>query len=279
MFEEFVKRLQDYPRFDTAENFEGLPEWKYSGPEDPNLKNLIEEHELEKMAGNGTEIERFLNLMEWVHPLLSQDGEMGIPEVINTPRIIDFVKNKGYSVNCWMKAVVLNEALLSLGFRARRISCKPSKADGNSHSIVMVFSNTKQKWICLDPTFNTYFHDESGGILGFLEIRERYMTGEMPPFRSINVPKKAPLTLHGTPFDSYDEWYAVYMAKNCFRLSCPLKSAFGYESSESPSWVFLSPSAYQPDEMEKSHHLGKGERSRMYFTCNIKYFFQEPELN
>ncbi|GAF80955.1 unnamed protein product [marine sediment metagenome] len=267
MLDEYIERLQDYPKFDTGEKFNNLPKWEYCKPDAPSLSKLSNEYNLKDVAGSGTEIEKMLNLMDWVHRVTSSKGEIGNPEVLNAPSIIEFVRSKGLSVNCKMKSIVLNEILLSFGYHSRRISLKPSKFDGDSHSIVMVFSNTHKKWICLDPTFNTYFHNDSGEILGYIEIREIYRKGEIPKFRPIQFTIRPPLMLAGKRFDSYDEWYAVYMAKNCFQAASPQKSAFGYESSESTNWILLLPSNFQSDEIG---------RVNTYITHNPEYFFQEP---
>jgi len=267
MFVEFIGRLQDYPKYDTGEHFNNLPKWEYSKPDAPSLRELSTEYNLKDVAGNGTEIERIINLCDWAHRVTSSKGEIGNPEVLNAPAIIEFVKSEGRAVNCKMKSIVLNEILLSFGYNSRRISLKPSIFDGDSHSIVMVFSNTYKKWICIDPTFNTYFHNDSGGILGYLEIREIYRKGEIPEFRPIQLTIQPPLMLAGKRFDSYDEWYAVYIAKNCFQASSPQKSAFGYESSESINSILLLPANFQSDETG---------RANTYATRNPKYFFQEP---
>ena len=268
MFREFVKRLQDHPGFDHSASTAELPEWSYSGPEDPALQQLVKQHNLKKVAGNGPEIQQMLNLMEWVHRLLSRDGEIGNPAVLNTPAIIEFVNNGDRSVNCRIKAIVLNEALLSLGFKSRRISFLPSVFDSDSHAIVTVFCEAKQKWICMDPTFNTYFFNDNGDILGYLEIRDKYKSGEIPRFRHITIIPEWALMLNGKPFETYDAWYSVYMAKNCFRAACPLKSEFDYESSDSWERFYLSPTGYRPEDM--------GQPLK-FFTGNAKYFFKKPE--
>ncbi len=196
--------------------------------------------------------------------------------MLSTPAIIDFVEKGNHAVNCQMKAIVLTEVLLAQGFRARRISCRPAQFDGDSHAIVMVYSDARQNWICLDPTFNTYFHDEAGGVLGFAEIRQGYASGTLPQFRSITLPRSAPLMLAGIPFDTYDAWYAVYMAKNCFSISSPLKSEFGYESSAAASWVWLLPLNYEPEEMGYTGSRSSHGQSKRFLTRNLDYFFKKP---
>jgi hypothetical protein len=267
MFDNFVKRLGEFPSSGEADGVQELPQWMYSLPGEPDLKNLNKEHNLKRIAGKGGKIETFLNLKDWVHTRLSVDGEVGKPERLDTPSIFNYVDISHHAVNCRMKSIVLNEALLALGYRSRRISFIPSIADSDTHSMVTVFSQTLQKWICLDPTFNTHFYDASGNIMGFLEIREAYKKGEIPNFRSIQIPIEGPLVLHGERFDSYDAWYAVYIAKNCFQAMCPLKSELGYESSETPAWICLIPLKFKPETATKV---------KTYFTSDQGYFFHKP---
>jgi hypothetical protein len=265
----FIDRLKEYPSFDTSSNKNSLPSWIYTNSNDENLNRLREKYDLEKVAGKGNEIERLINLMEWVHKMLHRnEAEYGVPKEKDAFSIIEFVQEKGNYINCKMKSLVLNEVLLSLGYSSRRIIFKPIAPEGDVHSIVSVYSTTLRKWICLDPTFNTYFVDESGEILGFLDIREIYKTGIAPNFKSIIIPMDDPLRLWGIPFDSYNNWYAVYMAKNSFQVLCPVKSEFAYESSEDAKYVLLSP---------KEFNINVGDnKPNWVFVKDMNYFFEKP---
>ncbi len=66
--------LARYPDFDANEEPQGLPEWAYSGPEDADLRKLAAAYRLGEIAGEGTELERLLNLMNWVHQRLGKGG-------------------------------------------------------------------------------------------------------------------------------------------------------------------------------------------------------------
>jgi hypothetical protein len=267
MLDGHVELLRSYPGFDSADGVAHLPPWTYATTSDPSLTKMSEQYRLKEIAGQGSEVGRFLRLMEWAHRITEGRGDLGDPDALNAPAIIEFVRSTGRPVNCRMKAIVLNEALLALGWCSRRISFQPARHDGDSHSIVTVFSRGLSNWICLDPTFNTYFHDGNGVPLGYLEVRDAYRSGRVPSFRPITIPVEGELMLAGQAFDGYDPWYAVYMAKNCFKVSCPQKSAFGYESSESPVWIVLHPVGYQPDSMG---------RANTTHTTSARSYFQAP---
>ena len=46
------------------------------------------------------------------------------------------------------------------------------------HVINAVYSNTLDKWLWMDPTFNAYVTDEKGNLLGIGEVRERLRKNE-----------------------------------------------------------------------------------------------------
>jgi hypothetical protein len=267
LFIEYVCRLQDYPDFLESEKADEIPGWEYAEPSDENLSQLVKKYDLNKVAGKGTEAERWLRLVDWVHRKLFRVGKVGYPKKLNTPSIVEFVENKDLAVNCRMYTIVLNEILLALGYHSRRISFRPIRPDGDTHSLVTVYSKAWEKWVCLDPTFNTFFYDESGEILSYLEIRECYTSGRIPRFRQITIELDWTLKAAGCEFDTYDTWYAVYMAKNCFQVTCPRKSAFGHESTKGIAWVTLLPSGFQPEAKAKP---------RMFRTNNFGHFFRRP---
>jgi hypothetical protein len=263
----YVEQLKSYPRFDSTGDVGDLRSWGYASPDDPSLVKMNEQYGLKGIAGEGAERSRFLRLLDWAHRVTRGTGDIGTPDALNTPTIVEFVRSTGQAVNCRMKAIVLQEALLALGYRSRRISLQPAREDGDTHSIVTVYSRDQGRWICLDPTFDTYFHDDHGAPLGYLEIRHAYESGRVPRFRSITIPLQGSLGLAGQAFDSYDSWYAVYIAKNCFKASCPQRSAFGYESSDALARVALVPGGYGFDP---------GDGGDTTYTTDADYFFRAP---
>lgn len=261
----YIQRLQEFPKFSNEVTEDNTCNWKYD-LNSPDLDNLKKTYDLKTIIGTGTEIEGFLNLTDWVHRITKSQGELGNPDTLTSIAIINYVKTRNHAVNCKMKAIVLNEILLSFGYYSRRISFMPSIFDGDLHSIVTVYSNELKKWVCLDPTFNTYFHDADGNLLGYLEIRDAYTSGRIPEFRSINMTREYPLRMAGIEFYGYDQWYSVYMAKNCFRASCPQTSQFGYDTLDDRILVNLLPVGYTEDNPSVN----------TISTNNSYVFFQQP---
>jgi 2,4-dienoyl-CoA reductase-like NADH-dependent reductase (Old Yellow Enzyme family) len=69
---------------------------------------------------------------------------------------------------------------------------------------------------------------------------------------------------------TYDAWYSVYMAKNCFRFCTPLISECGQESNDLRQFVLLDPKGY-----EESNEYDSPE-GLVYKTDNIRYFLEPP---
>lgn len=57
-------------------------------------------------------------------------------------------------------AQMLNECYLAMGFKSRFITCMPKVMINDCHVINAVYSNTLDKWLWMDPTFNAYVTDE-----------------------------------------------------------------------------------------------------------------------
>jgi len=265
LFDTYFQRLKEFPNIRSDSTSNTSLGWEYDQTV-PELADFVVTHNLRDVMGDGTEIERFIYLMEWVHEKTYSEKELGNPDTLNSLAILNYITTQKRAVNCRMKSIVLNEILLSLGYCSRRLSCKPSLFDGDSHAIVTVYSNEMDKWICLDPTFNTFFHDGEGNVLSYVEIRNAYTNGEIPAFRAIPLTPTGSLMLSGIAFETYDQWYAVYMAKNCFKASCPQHSKFGYEDSEGLTYVYLLPKGYVAEDLGND----------AIFTYNSRDFFKKP---
>ena len=74
------------------------------------------------------------------------------------------------ALNCRSKAIALTDILNSYGIKALPICCVSN--NGGSHFLVNVWLREENRFIVLDPSFNCYFGNESGGELSIHELRE-----------------------------------------------------------------------------------------------------------
>jgi hypothetical protein len=252
----------------------GLPPFSYTNSSDKRLRKLRETFNLDSIAGNGTDLEQVLNLLQWAHTVVRHDGNSTNPAQRDALSIIQVCRDEDRGVNCRMMATVLNEAYLAMGFKSRHVTCLPmNKEDPDCHVTNMVFVPSLNKWIYVDPTFGGYFMDEDSTFLNFPEIRERLIHGD-----SLILPDD--MDWNGKP--KMREDYLAYMTKNMFRFSVPLASAPGYESDTTLSlraWVTLNPDGYD-DDLCGTADTTKGKSGTEYidfYTDDADHFWAKPK--
>ena len=201
-----------------------VPAFTYQSSSAPELVALREGFKLDSIAGTGNEVSRILNLLRWVHELIPHDGNHGNPVVKNAMSLIKTCKKEERGLNCRGLATVLNECYLALDIKSRFITCMPKDSVfQDCHVINMVYSNDLNKWLWIDPTNNAYVMNEKGELLSIEEVRERLINDQpllLNPDANWNRKESV-----------YKEHYLYYyMAKNLYRLECPLASEYDYET-------------------------------------------------
>ncbi|MEI7595708.1 MAG: transglutaminase domain-containing protein [Bacteroidota bacterium] len=247
-----------------------IPAFTYQSANDSNLMKLRKLYKLDSIAGNGNEISRFINLMRWVHNIIRHDGSKGIPSKRNALDMITICKNENKTLNCRGLAILLNDVYLSMGYQSRFVTCLPKDStDNDCHVINMVYSRTFQKWIWIDPTFEAYVMDEKGDLLSLQEVRERLINGKpliLNPDANWN--RSSSQSKEGYLYD--------YMAKNLYRLQCPISSEFNYEQGVAKYCELIPVDYLEYIKKDKS----KDNRiiiSSDYQTLNPNLFWTKPE--
>jgi hypothetical protein len=226
-----LRRFKDY-----GPGGDPVPAFAYQPQDAADLAAFRKAYHLDEVAGKGPEVERLVNLMRWVHAQVRHDGSSKNPEPMNAPHLLEVCRAEKRGINCRMMATILNEAYLALGFKSRQVTCQPlDEKDPDCHVITTVWSNDLGKWLYMDPTMEATFTDGQGHLLSIAEVRERLISG-------------APLELskganwNGRPENPVQ--YKAYMAKNLVRITCPVESAFGYESRPERRYVTLDGLAF-----------------------------------
>ena len=275
---QYIGILKSYPAYNNADT-SNIPNFYYDDSSDRNLIKLRTEFDLEKIAGNGTEISKIINLMSWVHNSIKYDGSSTNPSPRNTFNIFKVCEEENRGVNCRMLATVLNEVYLSMGFKSRFITCMPEKVNFNDcHVINIVYSETYKKWIYMDPSWDTYFTDDKGNYLNIEEVRERLINNEQ-----LNVNKEMNINF-GNFFSNLinlfegnnKNSYLDYMSKNLFRFECPVKSEFNTETAKDGSYIELVPKGYMADKKIEVDSL-KGSNLTTYYTNDPEKFWETPK--
>lgn len=234
-----------------------LPEFKYMSASDTNLVRIRKHFNLDSVAGNGDEISKIKNLLSFVHNLVRHDGQHWVVPA-GSIELVDSCRINGSGLNCRLMAHMLNEFYLSMGFKSRYVTCMPKVFISDCHVINVVWSETLNKWLWVDPTFDAFVMDENGNMLSIQEVRERLI-------------KNQPLVLNDYANwnnkikQTKENYLETYMAKNLYILECNVYSGYNPEANgKDYSFVGLYPLGFEP--------YNKIE----YKTNNAEYFWQAP---
>src|SRR6185503_17440023 len=247
----------------------GLPAFTYQDASAPALVAFKNKYKLDSVAGTGDEISKFKNLLLWVHNAVRHDGNSNNPAQVNGDSLIMVCKAQNRGVNCRMMASILRDVYQAEGFKSRIVTCMPKDTlDNDCHVINVVWSNTLNKWVWMDPTFNAYLRDEKGNYLNIEEVRARLISGRpvvLNDDANWNNQKKAPAE------------HFSYMSKNLYWLKCSIKSEWDIESAKSGKpkidYINLYPGGYNTLHQPKMVN----KQAVFYATNNPEYFWQKPE--
>lgn len=142
---------------------------------DDDYNVLKEKYNLEKIAGDGSEFEKAVRLMNEFAPRLTHKSDYDNHIEIRALPLLEYSLNKkSNGINCRAKAQILNEMCLSLGIFSRKVWIMPnSRYDGDCHVVNEVWDSSLNKWVMLDITNNEYWIDENSEPLSILEIRTK----------------------------------------------------------------------------------------------------------
>lgn len=138
-------------------------------------EELINTYNIDKIAGDGTEFERVLRLMNEFAPRLTHKSDYDNNIDMNALDLLDYsLDNPKHGINCRSKAQILNEMCLALGIYSRKVWIHPNSGyDNDCHVVNEIWDSTAEKWIMMDITNNEYWVDEEGTPLSIVQIREK----------------------------------------------------------------------------------------------------------
>jgi len=275
----YLLKLKKAEKYNYSDN-RFVPTFTYLSKDNSNLVTIRQDFHLDSVAGKGNEISRILNLMHWVHNTVRHDGNSNNPTLKNAINLLKVCKSEKRGVNCRMMATILNECYLSLGFKSRFVTCLPKETEfDDCHVINMVYSNDLNKWVWIDPTFDAYVMNEKGELLGLEEVRERLV-------------KDKPLILNPEAnwnrenSQTKEDYLYNYMAKNLYRLQCPISSEYNTESfkeGKKVTYLELLPldglvqTPQKPENQDLKSSQQTDYSSLYYKTNNPNLFWSKPE--
>lgn len=239
--------------------------FRYMAPNDSDLVFLRQHYKLDSIAGSGDELSKIKNLLSWVHNIVPHDGSSANPQERNAYAMIELCRKENRGVNCRMMAQILAEVYLSMGFKARFVTCLPRDYVSDCHVINAVYSCTLDKWVWVDPTFEAYVTDEHGTMLSIAEVRARLRSGE-----ELRLNEDANWNHRSKQTKEY--YLDSYMAKNLYYLTCMEESRYNaemWEEGRAYRYYALMPS----EELDlESDSVGTSEIR----TADEAWFWQSP---
>lgn len=268
----YLDKLKGASKYNFNDNRE-IPKFTYQDQSNPNLVALRKGFNLDSIAGFGNDVSKILNLLHWIHNLIPHDGNHENPTIKNAMSMIAQCKKEDRGLNCRGLSTVLNECYLSMGFKSRFITCMPKDSVfDDCHVINSVYLPNDKKWIWIDPTNNAYVMNENGELLSIEEVRERIINDKPVILNpDANWNNKSSTTKQ--------DYLYNYMAKNLYRLQCPLVSEYDTETwkeGKKITFVELLPlDAFQqkPDKSE-SKNTKTGTTFTYLKTNNPNNFWQ-----
>ena len=261
---DYKQKLKDAKQYHSGLVPDGF-KFRYAAPNDPDLVKIREHFKLDSVAGTGDEISKIKNLLHWVHEIVPHDGSSYNPKVKNTIAMVELCKKENRGVNCRMMAQMLTEVYLAMGFKARFVTCLPKDYVSDCHVITTVYSNTLNKWLWVDPTFDAYVMDENGTMLSIAEVRERLREDkplQLNDYANWNHKSK----------QTKEYYIDHYMAKNLYHLVCMEWARFNHETAiEGQTYRYIALMPY--DEINSKSSAINWNYLRI---CDDKLFWQSP---
>lgn len=149
--------------------------------------NIRQKYSLGNIADGGNDFDNVIKLMKWLTENTYYSGAQYkfLPD--DTLKILDFSFQNGFNhaINCRYKAIALSDILVSAGIKAFPVCLVDSNFNG-CHLMCEVYLREQNKWIVVDPSFNTYFTDENDRILDVFELRELFLEMKTPKIIGYN---------------------------------------------------------------------------------------------
>jgi len=245
----------------------------YQSSEDENLTELRKEYNLDSIAGKGSDINKAINLLQWMHKTVPHEDEYN-HKLLTAKNIIETYKEKGLAQGCYPLAIAMNEIFLAMGFKSRIVICFAADFDhpNGGHVINTVFIPSLHKWVWMDPQFNAYLKDENGDYLSIAEVREKIIN-----HHTIFLNSNA--DYHGETID-VNYYLYEFMVEHLYRFISPVNNGFSSETRESGktiTYIELLPSkSKKPTSGTFESHAANGIQVITIHTNNPLIFWEKP---
>jgi len=232
-----IRLLREYDEY-GAERYDVTFEYKFDERE--NMLDIIEKHNLDELVTGKSDAETAIALMKWLCGLYKHGNPPARPDNATPQIIMEFADNNGGTINCRYLSLVLAQLIRAYNIPAYHITCMPYEQPfDDCHVVVNFYSESLDRWVMLDPTYNLYLMDENDEMIGVEEFRDIIIAGgQLKPNG-------------GAAYDGVEgsfeiRGYREYMAKNFIRLQ--RGTIMRYGSDDNDGWITLIPEKYMQNE-------------------------------
>jgi len=245
--------LRRYARFDSQPM--RLPMPLAAGATPAEVAELRRLFPLDSIAGGGGDLARMRRLLHWVHTSIRWDGSQENPSAATVGQSMTVCIEQGRTMNCGGLAASYAAVCQAAGLPARQIVCLPfDRADPDCHSVTIVYSRSLGHWVYMDPTFEAWWTDAQGQVLGLQAARELLAAED-----TVMLNREA--NTNGQRREAPD--HLAYMSKNVFRFRTWLADGAALE---------LVPCDYDTSDAGAVHAGG----TRRNITRNPAVFWAAP---
>ncbi|SDM36202.1 Transglutaminase-like enzyme, putative cysteine protease [Daejeonella rubra] len=177
----FVSEVKNYPLIRSSFEF------RHENPSLPALQEFRKQFQLDKIVeGAKTELDKIKRLRAWVagswdwflpNPELNDLLTWDARKILTAPdKSLNLAQKGG---NCLHYAIVFAQACQSFGIPARIVNT--NYAIWGGHELVEVWSGEFEKWIMVDPNFDSMFYGKQNGVpLNILELHQVFLETYYP---------------------------------------------------------------------------------------------------
>lgn len=141
-----------------------------------------------------------------------------------------------YSPNCACFAIMLNDLLISLGYKSKAVWCLSSDIhDNECHALNHVWIDKINSWVVVDPASQSIICNEEGMPIDLLTMRNIvYNDGVVYPHRNKSIRQS----------ESFINEYNNYMRKNLFQFLTHYEQGLSYPLNHKA--ILIHPIGYVP---------------------------------
>lgn len=174
--------------------------------EDARLAEVKSHFRLDTLFdGTETTYQKALKIQRFVSDTLPHGNPPVMPKRLNAISLFAFADSTDQHLNCRHHSILMRDMLLSVGIKARYITCLPyDQDDEDCHVVNEVFLPELGKWAIIDADMDKVLTDMDGVPLSLWELREKLLSGDK-------------YLINGEINDG--QYYDTYMTKNSYWYS------------------------------------------------------------